>query len=176
MTTQRNLTELDRKEIKNMTRFGFVLPTMIALLAGILNVYFLLDTKISFNPQILFIIDFIVILLCIIISYRMNHKHFKDLRNGVKRIELAKVRSKQNKTSYDAGSGTLHIPVLGDLLPKLWSQKSEPNYLVYFIIDNSRYEVNKELYNNVNEGDAVEMHYSMFGNTLLKILEINKSV
>jgi len=169
MTTQRNLSASDRKEIKNMTKFGFVLPTMIILLAGILNMYFLLDTKVNFNLQILYLIDFVLILLCIFISYRMNHKHFKDLRNGVKRIELAKVTSKQDKTSYEAGSGTLYIPILGDLFPKLWGQKTEPNYLVYFIIENYQYEVNKELYDNVRKGNIVEMHYSIFGNTLLRI-------
>jgi Ca2+/Na+ antiporter len=169
MKTQRNLTELDRKEIKNMTRIGFVIPSMIILLAGTLNMYFLLDTKVNFNTQILLLADFAIILLCIFISYKMNRKHFKDLRNGLKRIELAKVSGKHNKTSNEAGSGTLYIPILGDLFPKLWGQKSEPNYLVYFIIDNYRYEVNKELYDKVKEGEIVEMHYSIFGNTLLKI-------
>jgi len=169
MTTQRNLTGSDRKEIKSMTRFGFVLPTMIILLGVILNMYFLLDTKVNLNPQILFAADFVIILLCIFISYRMNHKHFKDLRNGVKRIELAKVTSKQDKTSYEAGSGTLYIPILGDLFPKLWGQKSKPKHLVYLIIDNYRYQINKELYDKVRKGELVEMHYSIFGNTLLNI-------
>lgn len=169
MTKQRNLTASDKKEIKNMTRFGFVLPSIIIVIAGIINLYILVDDTVYYDPQILYLVDIGVLLLCIIISYLMNRKHYKDLKTGVKKIHIAKVTGKDDETSYEAGGGTLYIPILGDLFPKLWGHKSKPNHLVFLIIDNYRYRVNKELYDIVRKGESVEMHYSIFGNSLLKI-------
>jgi len=154
---------------------GYVLPSIIIVIAGIINIYFLVDDSVNFNPQILYLVDIGLLLICIFISYLMNRKHYKDLKGGVKKIHRAEVSGKHDKTSHEAGSGTLYLPILGDLFPKLFGQKSKPNHLVYLIIGNCRYQVNKELYDNVRKGELVEMHYSIYGNTLLKIEKLKNN-
>ncbi len=172
---QRNLTESDRKEIKHMTRIGFVLPGLILGISVIINLLFLVDTNDNTNFVLLTFIDFGIIIICLGISYLMNRKYYQDLKLGVKIIRIEKVQDKENKTSYEAGSGTLHRPVLGKLFPKLWSQEMKPIFLVYLIINNYRYEVNKTLFDKTRIGDFVEMHYSEISETLLTIENSRKN-
>ena len=172
---QRNLTESDRKEIKHMTRIGFVLPGLILGISVIINLLFLVDKNDNTDFVLLTFIDLGIIAICLGISYLMNRKYYQDLKLGVKKIRLEKVQDKENKTSYEAGSGTLHKPFLGKLFPKLWSQEMKPIFLVYLIINNTRYEVKKTLYDKVKNGDYVEMHYSEFSKTLLTIENSRKN-
>lgn len=175
MNTQRKLTEADRKEIKQMTRIGFVLPGFILCFTAIINLLFILDQNKHTDFLTLILIDVGIIISSFGISYLMNRKYYKDLKIGIKRIRFEEVQDKENKTSYEAGSGALHRPFLGKLFPKLWSQEMKPDYLVYLIINHTRYEIKKTLYDKVNNGDIVEMHYSEFSNTLLTIEESRKS-
>lgn len=169
MKRQMRLTTSDKQEIKQMTRIGFVIPVMILVVAGILNLYFLVEDIFIGNLQYILFIDLGLVFICAFIFYRMNNKHYKDLNNGLKKILLSEVIAKEDKTSYEAGSGTLYIPILGSIFPKLWSQKAKPEHLLYLIIDKHRYRVDKDLYNKINNGEKVEMHYSLVGNTLLSI-------
>jgi hypothetical protein len=113
-------------------------------------------------------------MFCILLSFLINRKLNKDLKFGTKKIRIEEVTKKEDKTSYEAGSGTLHIPILGDLFPKLWSKKMKPSYKVFLIINNYRYEIDKQLYDKVKKGDLVEMHYSQCSETLLSIEQAKK--
>lgn len=172
---QKSLTENDKKEIKQLTKIGFVLPIFILLISGIVNLYFVLGEDVKFNILSLTLIDFGILAFCIVISYLMNRKYYKDLKSGITNIRIEKVIYKEDKTSYEAGSGNLHKPFLGTLFPKIWGQKMKPNHLVYLIINNYRYEVSKTLYDNIKIGELVEMHYSSFSDTLLTIEKSRKN-
>lgn len=56
---------------------------------------------------------------------------------------------KEYKADYEAGSGSLHIPILGDLFPKLFSSEMKPIDRWFLIIRTDalyRYEVTKEVH------------------------------
>jgi len=169
---KRNLTNSDIKEIKHQTRMGYILSFLIFLIVGLFGVFlfFNYDSKIgTFDNQYITIFYIILTAISIAISFLINRKYFKDLKNGDKIIKTEKVYKKENRMSYEAGSGNLYIPILGFLFPKTWSQEMKPHFLVYLIINNYRYKVDKTLFDNVKEGDYVKMHYSTYSNTLLRI-------
>ncbi len=171
-----NLTETDRKELIHMTKPGYLIPILFIGIGAIINLYFLLGRDVQYNPIILLSSDIGFATICFVIFYLINRKYYKDLKIGSKKVKTGKVSGKEDRTSFEAGSGTLHIPGLGDRFPKQWSQKMKPNYLVYFIINNYRYKVNKTLYDKTNIGDLVEMHFSEFSNTLLSIKKSRNNV
>lgn len=165
----RSLVEKDILEIKEMTKIGYVIPIIVLFLATIISAYLFIKEPKSVDLNFLIFIDAFVLLSCILISYQMNRKHYKDLKSGLKKIITAKVTDKQDRSSHEAGGGNLYIPILGDLFPKLWGQKPKKIYWVYFIINQTRYQVNKELFDTIKPGEQVEMHYTLYGNTLLSI-------
>ncbi|MFV0419044.1 MAG: hypothetical protein ACK5KT_09980 [Dysgonomonas sp.] len=67
------------------------------------------------------------------------------------------VERKEYKVDFESGSGSLYIPILGDLFPNLWGQKMNPIAKWILIIDNTEYCVEKDLYDNIKEGDSVEI-------------------
>ncbi|WP_133250001.1 hypothetical protein [Marinifilum breve] len=169
----KNLTDTDIKEIKYMTRAGYIIPTLFLAFAALESIYLVLGEGVDPSTITFILINASVVTCLIIISYLINRKYFKDLKSGEKKIEIHTVQKKEDRTSYEAGSGTLHIPILGDLFPKLWSQEMKKNYLMYLIIKNTRFEVSKELYDQVNIGESVQMHYSRYSNILLSIKKNN---
>jgi hypothetical protein len=87
----------------------------------------------------------------------MNRKYLADLKAGSKQIETKKIQRKEIKKSHEAGSGTIHV-----------GEKGNPIETPYIIIDNTRYEVTAEEYENAKEGDEVEFHYAAKSNFLIK--------
>ena len=75
------------------------------------------------------------------------------MKNGV-------IQKKEYKVDFEAGSGSLYIPVLGDLFPNLWGQKMNPVDKWILVINNTTYSVNKDFYDSVSEGDKVEIYYN----------------
>ncbi len=79
----------------------------------------------------------------------------------MKRLELKKLVHKLYKLDYEAGSGKLHSEM-----------KSIDTY--YFIVDNFRYPIGKELFDSANEGDELYFCYAPLSNELLSI-ELKKT-
>ena len=69
------------------------------------------------------------------------------------------IQKKEYKVDFEAGSGSLYIPVLGDLFPNLWGQKMNPVDKWILVIDNTTYPVDKDFSDRVSEGDSVEIYY-----------------
>lgn len=69
------------------------------------------------------------------------------------------VEKKEYKLDFEARSGSLCIPILGDLFPNLWGQKMNLVDKWILIIDNMEYYVGKDTYDNITEGDFVEIYY-----------------
>lgn len=69
------------------------------------------------------------------------------------------IQKKEYKVDFETGSGSLYIPVLGDLFPNLWGQKMNPVDKWILTIDNIIYTVDKDFYDSVSEGDKVEIYY-----------------
>lgn len=63
---------------------------------------------------------------------------------------MEKVVRKKVEKSFEAGSGELYIPILGDLFPKLWGQKINEKYKYLVFTEKYRYEVGEEDYSILN--------------------------
>jgi len=166
------LTETDIKKIKYEKRMAFVFSSLLLLFGGFCNlVYIVLSQDKSWI--LLFVGDFCLIGLCSLIIHVMNRKYNYDLQTGLKTIKLEKVQRKECETSYEAGSGSMHVPILGSLFPKIWGQEMKPSLKYNLIINGFRYEVSKEIFEKVNENEFVEMQFAKHSDTLLGI-EIHK--
>lgn len=76
------------------------------------------------------------------------------------------VIEKEYIKDYEAGSGSLHIPILGDLFPKLFSQEMRPIGRWFLIVRTDalyRYEVTKEVYEEAQIGDKVSIGTDKYG-------------
>lgn len=76
------------------------------------------------------------------------------------------VIEKEYIKDYEAGSGSLHIPILGNLFPKLFSQEMRPLDRWFLIVDTAaiyRYEVTEDVYQSVNIGDKVTIGTDKYG-------------
>lgn len=162
------LSSEDIKELKYEKRFGFIFPAMIIAFAVLLNTLYFL-TQPEPNMVYVILINTAVVLLSLLLNYKMNHKLNMDLREGIKIPKRAKVQNKEHTTSSEAGSGMLYIPILGDLFPQLWGQKMRPKGYYSLIINNARYEVDKNIYESVSQGDQVDIYYAENSNSQLGI-------
>ncbi len=162
------LTREDIAALKYERRFGYLFPALILAFAILLNAFYFIVVPL---PNLIYVIftDTAVILICLLINYRVSHKLKQDLKDGVKVSKKAIVQDKECKVLWEAGSGTLHIPVLGNLFPKVWGQKMRDSSAYYLIINNTRYEVDRKLYEDVNPGDTVIMYYAQYSNSRLGI-------
>ena len=162
------LSSEDIKELKYEKRFGFIFPAMIVALVVLLNtLYFLTQPE----PNMVYVILFntTVLLLSLLLNYKMNHKLNMDLRKGIKISKRAEVQDKEHIASSEAGSGMLYIPILGDLFPKLWGQKMRLKKYYILVLNNTRYEVDQNLYEAVTVGDEVNIYYAENSNSQLGI-------
>jgi hypothetical protein len=168
--TIRQLSEKDKKAIKFEKRIAYIFSVFVFLFGLLFNLYFILaELQDSGDLKLLLSIDVGILLICYMIIFFMNRKYNADLKENTKIVKVKQVITKYQETSYEAGSGVLYIPILGNLFPKLWGQKMRPLPTYYFNIDNYRNEIEEELYDMVKDGDLVEMHYAKNSNLLLAI-------
>ena len=170
MSTQRiekQLSEKNQKILKYEKRIAYIFSAILLSLGALLNLCLILTKAIDLN--LLLLINLGIIIICFSIIFLMNRKYNLDLKEEEKLIKVQQVQSKKIETSHEAGSGAMYIPILGDLFPKLWGQKMRASQIYYLNIDNYRNEVDKEIYDTVNAGDFVEMHYARNSNILLEI-------
>jgi len=162
------LTPEDIAALRYERRFGYLLPALLLALAALLNALNFI-AKIIPDVRVVIFANVAVLLLCLLICYKINHKLNLDLKEGIKVWKKGKVQDKESKISYEAGSGAMHIPVLGNVFPKLWGQEMRDSGCYYLIINNTRYEVNRKLYDEVNAGDEVRIYYAQHSNSRLGI-------
>ncbi len=166
------LTEKDIKTIKYEKRIGFVFSSIILLFGGLINIFhsfnFLSAPKIDMTQLIL--IDCIIIGASILIPYVMNKKYNQDLNEGMKFVKIEKIQKKEIDKSYEAGSATISgEPSLKILAPKLYKREMKESLVYNLFINGASYEVEKGIYDSVNIGDTIEMHYSIHSDILLDI-------
>jgi hypothetical protein len=162
------LTKKDIRLIKYERRLGFSICAFILAFGGLFNVYYIYSIG---NKNLIYIvlIDISIICFGMLISYLINRNYNKDIKVGIKVVRIENVQSKENQVDYEAGSGTLHSPILSKLFPKIWGQEMKPINRTNLIINNSRYSVDNSLFDEIHEGDFVEMHYTQFSEILLGI-------
>ncbi len=80
--------------------------------------------------------------------YQINRKYNLDLKSGIKRIEIKIIEKKIYPYNYP---------------------EQDINSSYYLVIDGIKKYVEKELFESVQEGEEIEMHYTIKSNMLLDI-------
>lgn len=164
-----SLTEQDRKFLKYEKRIGYVFAGLILSFGGFFNLIYFLLNKVHPNLLLAGLIDLGIILLAYTVCHRTNRKLNLDLKDNQKEIHTKTLEKKEEVNSYEAGSGSLHIPILGNLFPKLWGQNMKENKLYYLYSQGNRYEADKALYDQLKKGSEFHIHYARHSETILII-------
>ncbi len=165
---KRKLTPPDRKKLKYATRTGYAFGGLIiiATLATYLIIVFALNKTV---PLYFFLPG---LALALLTGWLINRKWWTDLKINEKIIINKKAAKKESVESYAAGS-SVGISTSGKKSPLYSGRSSKMKY--FFIIENTRYEVDQQLWNDVQENETVEFHYASKSNDLLGIYKRNKS-
>jgi len=159
--------ELTKKEIeiiRGEKRIAYVFSLLLFFAGALFGLVYYLVSGIDF---LFIVISLLAFGLCILIPSLMNRDYNKDIQSGIKLIEIGQIQDKECNGSYEAGSGNLYIPVLGNLFPKLWGSHPKHSLLCYLIINNIRYRAEEEVYNKVNTGDGIEMYFTTDSHLLI---------
>ncbi len=159
------LTEKDIKELKYQCRMGYVLPGMIFILGTFISgaIY-----ELNFNTNsnglnlgidLLIALGFLII--SFLVSHLMNRKYYSDIGNDEKFSETKIIQKKKDKKDYEAGSGNMTT------LPHNNPMKEFIRYDL--IIENTKYRVDKELFDQCRDGDEVLFFYAPKSKYLLSI-------
>jgi hypothetical protein len=155
-------TDIDIKQLKYATRSGYVIgfvsivPTSL-ILGTLMN-------NIGFGSISIYISS--GFLTGLFVMWIINRKFWTDLWNGQKDIISKKVQDKNSIVSYEAGS-SVGYSFTGKRSAHFLDQKGHDIYNL--IVDNYRYRVEKELYDSIDIGDEVELHYAQKSRFLLSI-------
>ena len=89
----------------------------------------------------------------------MNKKYFIDIKNKVKFSDIKTVEKLEEKVDFEAGSGKVG--------PSAMEMKEFDKYSI--IVENVRYDIQKELFDKLKEGDDVIFYYTPASMFLLSI-------
>jgi hypothetical protein len=154
---KRRLTKEDIRLLKYEKRNGYVFAGMI-LMAGVLfNLIDLAMTDIIHQHTVLVAIDMVIIGLSWMTLHRINRDLNRDLEAGYRTVRMEKVTGKMKRTGHEAGSGTLS------------NQEMKSIDKFQLIINKATYDVSREFFDKVSEGDEVEMYYAQHSHVLLGI-------
>lgn len=163
------LNEKDISTLKYEKRMGYIFAFMIICFGVLLSFFSVLMSE-NINWNTLIIIDFCVLMLSLLVKYLTNRKINRDLLENEKIIKIETVQLLESESTYEAGSGNLFIPGLGDLFPKLWGQKMRKSIRTSVVFNNTRYDIDPEIFKKIKIGDPIEFHLGKHSNTILAIL------
>lgn len=163
-----NLTKEDIRKINYEKRSGFVFSGFVIATCMLLNfVYFIVQEEVDWT--LFYGINSAILIISVIIVFLINRKYRRDLNEGIRILRKGIIEKKENSISYEVGSGSIEIPLLGSLFPKIWGQKMGSSDKYIFIISGIPYETDKDLFNRVQEGDSIKMYYTKFSEILLEL-------
>ncbi len=161
------LTDNDRKVLKHEKRIGYVFMTLIYSFGGLFNLFYFIIQKDNPNYLMVLLIDFGIILLGIMVCRLVNMDVDKDLKDNNKTILVREIKKKYTEKSYEAGSGSLYIPGLGDKFPKLFGQKMREGTKYFIVAGEFTHEVDKTDFLNLKKGENALIHYGPNSGTVL---------
>ena len=161
------LSENEINELKYQCRMGYILPFLFFAISTVLGGY-IYETYFNYkavgmNLQIdLFILIFFFI-FSVFLSFRMNRKLYLDIRNKEKVAEKKIIQRKIEMKDYEAGSGNMTS------LPHNNPMKEFMRYDI--IIENTKYRVDKDLFDNCSNGNEVLFLYAPISRYRLSIIK-----
>ncbi len=163
----KELAEEDRKVLKYEKRIGYVFSGLILSFGGLFNlIYFVLNNP-GQDYLVVSLINLGILLFAYSVCNRINLKVNLDLKDNTKELLKKRVDKKIEEKSYEAGSGTLFIPILGNLFPKLWGQKMRETRKYFIFTIDTNYEVDKEVYDDLKKDMDFYVHFAKRSETVL---------
>lgn len=162
------LNDKDRKVLQYEKRIGFVFSGLILCFGGFFNLFYFVLNKTEQNYLMIILIDLGIILLAYFVCNKIYLKVNRDLKDNRKEILKKRVDKKMEEKSYEAGSGALFMPILGNLFPKLWGQKMRETRIYYIFTGDTKYEVEKEFYDELKMDMDFYVHFAKHSETVLK--------
>jgi len=160
------LTKQDIKILKHEKRLGFVFAGAILTFGLIFNIIFIATPNYEKDRLLLLLfIDLPIIVLSYLTAFLMNRNINKDLRERIKIITTGKIERREHQIDYEPGSA---MPA-----PGMREMKAYSKYIL--ILKGIEYDVEKELFEDVKEGDTVEIHNSKYSDILLGVKKRNKN-
>jgi hypothetical protein len=163
----RELTDKDRKVLKYERRIGFVFSGLIICFGGLFNLIYFVLNKTGQDYLMVSLIDLGILLLAYFVCSRINLTVNRDLIDNTKELIKKRVDKKIEEKSYEAGSGALYIPILGVLFPKIWGQKMRETRKYYVFTSDTKYEVDKEVYDDLEKDTDFYVHFAEHSETVL---------
>lgn len=160
------LTDKDRRTIRNDMKPGMIFG-ILAFCAGMLaSILLALDTREpSYTRLALLLLASVGIGLVV---YRtMNRKHIKDLKHGNKKVVVATVQQKVDRSIFGSDRGKGPMPTLTNLVATMEEDGRKEKALYFFVVNGKMSRVPFAVFNATNEGDLIEMHYTEYGNNFL---------
>ena len=154
------LSKSDKQFITYQMRPGIMIAALIFAAGGFYNIFYFAIPDFQVSNIFILSFDVFIVLLSLFIWSRINRKYREDLEADTKIVKKGTVQKKDSYTSYETGSASIHIPILGDLFPKLFSIKMRSTDRYYLIINNTRMRVSKEVYQNTTVGDTLDLYYT----------------
>lgn len=164
---EKNLTEKDIKILKYEKRIGYVFSGLILCFGGLFNLIYFILTKVNPEYLMLGLINFGIVLLSLFVCYSINKKVNLDLQKNTKQLIPFNIVEKIEEKSYEAGSGAMFIPILGNLFPKLWGQEMRESMKYFIVSEKRKHEVEKEVYDYCKKGDTIFVHTAVHSETVL---------
>jgi len=137
-----------------------VLVLLFVFISPLITFLVFESTNYHYTIVHLLISSFALISFEVFIGYLMVRKYLADIRNNTKRAVGKTIKRKETWEDYEAGSGQVSDS---------YAREMKAFQAYAFIIDNFRYKVDKELYENCNEGDEVNFFYAPISNYRLGI-------
>jgi len=155
------LTKEDIKKLNYQKRPGFVVSIAIFILGLIMT---LTAISVYENNELYTLLIFLVtIIISGIVAYLMIGKYQKDISNKEKILEVKTIQKKESITDYEAGSGSMYL-----------GQKMNAFDKYSIIIENTRFDVDKDFYETCNAGDDVTFHIAPKSKHRIKMV-LNKN-
>ena len=166
-TSKMTLQKEDIANIKKEMIIGNLISIVIVF--GVLIFDFAQVFQKSFSVENILLINAFGLLIAIFSNYLLNFKYRKDLEINEKYFVSGNVNDKISQTEYEAGSGSLYIPILGNLFPKIWGQQMKKEQIKFLKVDNELVAVKNSVYESVDINTTVKIYYSKISNTFLGI-------
>lgn len=148
------LTAQDIKDLKYQCRMGYIIPFFFFVLGTLIVstiIYYLFNQESEgLNNYHMLLVFVAMFILSIFINFKMNGKYISDIKNYEKIIETKTIQRKESKNDVEAGSGNMTTR------PHNNPMKEFKRYDL--IIENTRYRIDKELFENCEDGGEVYFH------------------
>ncbi len=163
----RGLTKTDKKNLRNQCKMGMSLSLLVFVFVTIIGVM-IYELAIDSDPnglniKMAVLIAIGALVVSVLLNLLISHKYYLDLQFNEKVQVIKTLMSKSNTDVYNASA-----PRSG--MSKAYNEKFE------FVVDDTKFDVDKELFERCAEGDQLIFNYAPKSEFLLSIEKSEKRI